>query len=690
VLDVPPVLDAPPLLDVPPLLAVPPVVDAPPLVEPPALELELCPPPELVVPPFPPVPSLLLPQAATVMKPRASTPLEIQKIACRPITLIQYGRCPETSHNHLGITRTYSSSVGRRVVPSRILRGDVPVRSCLGTRGLLVPLVLAGLHAACSTGQAAAPTPNAAAVFSGDPGSSAPPPVLATSLLRRMSDSEYSNALADLFPTLHPALPALPADVPVAGFDNAALGQQPSDVLIARYETIATLYGQAATADTPSVVALSGCADWSTSALASACAAAFISQEGRRLFRRPLADDEAARFLARFQQWQAAVDFPGAVQLTLSAMLQSPQFLYRPEPVPSGTATGTALPVDPYEMATRLSFFLWQSVPDDALLDAAGQGALGADDGIRAQMERMLADPRGKRALWSFHRQWLGLDQVLSAEGATRTAAVDPLWTNFSQRDSVTESELFVENTLTQGGTFDDLLTSSAAWVDGEMARLYGLPAPADPTQWAPVMLPGSQRAGLLTRIAFLAGYSHAGATSPPVRGSAIELRLLCHLPISPPPGADLSQPTAPPDGGPETNRMLFEQRTSPAVCQACHHELNGFGFGLESYNAAGIYQTTDDGLPVDASGVIAGTDVDGKFVGGVQLSGMLAGSAVVHACATSEWVRFAMGRAPADAEQAAIAQLAASFKNSGGDVHALLEALVLSPIFRTVVAGGS
>ena len=504
-----------------------------------------------------------------------------------------------------------------------------------------------------------------------------------------MSDSEYLNALGDLFPTLSPLLPELPADVPVAGFDNAAAGQEPSDVLIARYESIATLYAQAATVDTPSVVALTGCADWSTPDLSSACAAAFVAQEGLRLFRRPLTTDETARFLANFQTWQSAVDFPGAVQLTLSTMLQSPQFLYFPEPVPSGTPAGTAVALDAYELATRLSFFLWQSGPDDALLAAAGQGTLATDDGIAAQVERMLADPRGKRAFWSFHRQWLGLDQILSSEGTMRTAAVDPLWTTASQSDSVTESELFVENTLTKGGTFDDLLTSPAAWVDGEMSRLYGLPAPADPAPWTPVMLPAPQRAGLLTRVAFLAGYSHAGATSPPVRGSAIELRLLCHLPISPPPNADLSQPAAPPDGGPETNRMLFEQRTSPPACQACHQELNGFGFGLENYNAAGIWQTTDNGLPVDASGVIAGADVDGPFVGGVQLSDILATSAMVHACATSEWVRFAMGRPPLDSEQALLGQLAASFKSSGGDVHALLKAIVLSPTFRTVVAEG-
>jgi uncharacterized protein DUF1592/uncharacterized protein DUF1588/uncharacterized protein DUF1595/uncharacterized protein DUF1585/uncharacterized protein DUF1587 len=543
-------------------------------------------------------------------------------------------------------------------------------------------LVAAGLVAGCSTGAVARPSGE---VFGGNH-AAASTPGIGPSPLRRMSDSEYLNALSDLFPGLRPTLPQLPADLSVAGFDNAAEAQEPSDVLVARYETVANLYGQAATVDMPSVVAITGCTDWSTSNLANACATQFIAQVGRRLFRRPLTEGESQRFLGHFQAWQTAVDFPGAVQLTLSAMLQSPQFLYFPEPAPSAALAGTTIPVEPYALATRLSFFLWQSVPDDALLDAAGQGILATDDGLRAQVSRMLADPRGKRSLWSFHRQWLGLDQVLLPEGSTRTAAVDPLWTTTSQIDSVTESELFVENVLTQGGTFDSLLTSRAAWVNGEMSRLYGLPAPADPTPWTPVMLPMSQRGGLLTRVAFLAGYSHAGATSPPVRGSAIELRLLCHLPISPPPGVDLSQPAAPPGSGPETNRTLFEQRTSPPACQGCHQSLNGFGFGLESYNAAGIYHTTDDGLPVDATGVITGTDVDGPFDGGIQLSDILANSAVVHACATSQWLRFAMGRAPVDAEQTYLTQMAGDFKDSGGDVRGLLEAIVLSPIFRTML----
>ena len=341
-------------------------------------------------------------------------------------------------------------------------------------------------------------------------------------------------------------------------------------------------------------------------------------------------------------------------------------------------------------MATRLSFFLWQSVPDDGLLDAAARGELATDDQLRAQAARMLADARALRVLWSFPRQWLGLDQILLPEHAQRTPEVDSSWTPATQASAFTETQLFVQNVLEQGGTLRDLLTSPRAWVDGEMSRVYGLPAPADPTAWAEVTLPASERAGLLTRVSFLAGNSHRGATSPPVRGNAIQLRLLCELPLSPPPGVDLSQPVAAAGAGPETNRTLFEQRTAPAYCQACHAGLNGLGFGFESYDAAGHYQTTDDTLPVDATGTLTGTDVDGPFDGALELSQRLSGSAVVHACATQELVRYALGRAPVDVEAQSVSALAARFLASGGDLRALLADIVLTPSFRQQLVEGN
>lgn len=525
--------------------------------------------------------------------------------------------------------------------------------------------------AACSTGDVAAP------------GAVLPYPRVSATPLRRLSNVEYLNALGDLFPAVHPALPALPPDIPVAGFENAAEAQRPSDVLVARYEAIASLYADALTRDPDSVRALVGCRDWSTPSLATACAASFFATTGLRIFRRPLTDEERARLLLRFEGWQAAVDFEGAVQLSLGVLLQSPQFLYRPEPVPREQAPDSVVPVEPYAMASRLSFFLWESTPDSALLDAAAHGALDSAAAVRGAAQRMLDDPRAARVFWDFPRQWLGLDRVLLEEHAARTAAIDARWTAATQASASHETQLFVQNTLAAGGTLRDLLTSQKAWVNGEMARVYGLPAPADPAAWTETTLPGTERAGLLTRASFLAGYAHRGATSPPVRGNGIQLRLLCQLPISPPPGVDLSQPKAEPGSGPQTNRMLFEQRTKPAMCQGCHLGLNGFGFGFEQYDAAGHFHTSENGLRVDARGTILGTDVDRAFDGAVDLSRALAESETVHACATTELVRYALGRAPTTEELPAVAAFTRSLLASRGDLRALLLEIASSPSFR-------
>ncbi|HEY2368931.1 MAG TPA: DUF1595 domain-containing protein, partial [Polyangiaceae bacterium] len=224
-----------------------------------------------------------------------------------------------------------------------------------------------------------------AACFLGEP--PAPldtPDLVGPSPLRRLTNEEYVNALHDLFPEVTVTIPPLPETTIIAGFDNAAEAQQPSDIAIARYEQVANLYaaalspGERARCET------------------SACAAQFITTTGRRIFRRPLAPDELARFQTKFAAWQSAVDYGAAAQLTLSAMLQSPQFLYRPEPA---TGTKTLAPVEPYALATRLSFFLWASTPDDALTGAAETGALATQDGVRAQAERMLDDDKARRTL---------------------------------------------------------------------------------------------------------------------------------------------------------------------------------------------------------------------------------------------------------------------------------------------------
>jgi hypothetical protein len=561
----------------------------------------------------------------------------------------------------------------------------------LAARSVVALLFTSTLASGCSPDLGSSSVPR---LDAGSPPTTAAPAV-GPAPLRRLTNGEYLNALADLFPGQKPILPTLPNDTLLGGFDNAAEVQQPSDVRIARYDAIANLYAERGTGDTAAVRTLVGCDDWGTSAAATACASRFIEVTGSRIFRHPMTQPERERFERRFATWMAAIDFEAAVRLTLSALLQAPQFLYRAEPAstPAPTLDGNpavVVPVEPYAMASRLSFLLWESVPDDVLLAAAANDQLKTVAQIHAQAERMLHDDRARRMYWSFHRQWLGLDHITDEEHLVRTSEVDPSWTSASPTAALNESRLFIENILMETGSLRDLLTSPRAWVNGEMARIYGVTAPADPAASSAVSLPTSERAGILTRAAFLAGYSHRGSTSPPLRGNALQLRLLCQPPLPPPPGVDLSTPVAEPGSGPQTNRMLFEARTNPPACQPCHMGLNGFGFGFENYSASGAYQRLDHGLPIDASGEIHRTDVDQRYRGGVALSQDLSASKVVHQCALQQWLRYALGRAPTSLEAPMMDAMIDRFMTSGGNVASLLLDFVAQPTFRMRQLGGS
>lgn len=517
---------------------------------------------------------------------------------------------------------------------------------------------------------------------------SPPATEVGTAPLRRLSNGEYLRSLEQLFPDQQPLLPPLPEDTIVNGFENAAEAQRPTDVRIARYQSIADLYARGATRDAIAIRAVTGCQEWSTPAQATDCATQFITTFGARVFRRPLTIAERDRFLLRFHSWEASVDFEAAVQLTLSMLLQSPQFLYRPELEPLDQSPGEVTPVTPYALATRLSMLLWESPPDDALLFAASHDQLRTAEQVRTQATRMLADPRARYGYWSFHRQWLGLDRILSDEHAMRTPDVDPLWTPHTQQSAYLETQRFVQNILFETGSFRQLLLSPRAWVNAEMARVYELPPQATSTEWTEVTFPQDQRAGLLTRVAFLAANSHPGGNSPPIRGNSLRLHLLCTPPQSPPPGVDLSQPQPDRGSGPQTTRMLFTARTAPRSCAGCHQSLNGVGFGLENYTASGRFQSTENSLTIDASGELRDTDVDGSFDGAIALSQRLAQSRTVAQCLVQQWVRFALGREPHSTEAILIAQLVERFMQTQGDERAVLTELVSSPAFRYRLVG--
>lgn len=503
---------------------------------------------------------------------------------------------------------------------------------------------------------------------------------LGTSPVRRLTNVEYDNTVRDLLGGQMPPLPEQPSDTVVEGsFENDAISLTPSDVRIARYETAAMDLGLHAAASSEVRANIMPC---DPSGDASACGREFVESFGRRAYRRPLTVDEIDRWSAYFEEQRTAIDFDAAVQLTVAGMLQSPHFLYRLEDRAMPGALGQ-MELTPHELASRLSYFLWESMPDDELFAAADNDELRTTEQIEAQARRMLIDDRARETIRNFHRQWLYLDRVL---GEDKLPEQFPMWGTQAQQSAREESLRFIENTIVEGGTVGDLFTSTKAYVDETTAELYGVSAPAEP--WGEVQLDPVERAGILSRVAFLAGNAHDANGSPPLRGVFVMDRVLCEPRLSPPANADVSVPEADPEQGPMTNRELFEQRVSPSTCQGCHVRIDGFGYGFEQYDAAGLFRTADNGLPVDASGYAAGIGNDGAYDGAVELQALLAQSEVVHDCVVKQWFTYAYGRTMEPADTCQVEALQAALIENGGNVIEFLVDLVTRPEFALRAQG--
>jgi hypothetical protein len=487
--------------------------------------------------------------------------------------------------------------------------------------------------------------------------------------IRRLSHVEYDRTVRALLPGLDIPRAEFSADLRVHGFENNAAALNPSPMLLEQYGAAASRIAElAAAAPERLLPCVSGAGDL-------ACAQAFIRSFGRKVFRRPLTTDEQARYETLFAVQMSAISFNAAVELTLEAFLQSPQFLYRIEAGDPGEVADTAVPLDGYAMASRLSYLLWQSMPDDALLDAAEQGLLQTSREIADQARRMLQSPLAAQALVDFHRQWLGFDRVLSEN---KDPDLFPDW-NDSLRDAMREeSDRFVAQVFGPQGsaTIDELLLSTTSFVNGPLGALYGAPVAGD--DWQLVTLPSAERAGILTRANFLAGEAHSTNGSPPLRGVAVLDRVLCSRPPAPPANVDATAPISDPNAV-RTNRQLFEERSGVAQCQICHRGINGIGYGFEAYDSLGRFRTLDRGMNVDASGELIGTDVDGPYSGAIELSQRLADSRQVEDCAAKNWYRYAFARSEDSVDACMLDYLYRSMDESAGDVRELLVRLVAS-----------
>lgn len=488
--------------------------------------------------------------------------------------------------------------------------------------------------------------------------------------VRRLSRVEYMNTVDDLLYGVARSGPEIPEDATEGGFENAARHLSAPALLVERYELTASQAAEAAMADAETRGRILGCASWTSEAEQDACVESFLDGFGMRAFRRPLTGDERSAFVAFIDEKTSLIDFEAAMELAIGALMQSAQFSYRVEVGASGTLT-------PYEMASRLSYLLWQSMPDEELFAAAAAGELTSASQLETQARRMMEEPRARLALVDFHRQWLDFDRMLEEP---KDPTLFPDWTP-ALRDAIREeADRFVGGVMFEGeGTISALLTSNRSWVNGPLAEHYGLDPVSD---WTEVTLPAGERSGILTRSDFLAGHAHETNGSPVLRGVFVIDRLLCGGLGAPPADADTSTPEPDPEMGPVTNRMLFEERTAPAQCQACHIRINGIGFGFENYDSTGRYRTEDNTLPVDATGDLVGTDVDGPYDGAIELSADLASSRAVSDCVAQSWVRYAVGRRAASEDACLIELAETSLAEHGGDMRELLVDIVTSPDF--------
>lgn len=463
----------------------------------------------------------------------------------------------------------------------------------------------------------------------------------------------------------------LPAPSSFAGFNNNAnrnLSQSELEQLLDVAESVAD-------AVLPELQSLVACQP------SASCAQALAKKVGRRAFRRSLRPDDLTAFEALFASAENPVR---GMRQTIIGILASPETLYQTE-IGVPTSQGARALTGP-EIAQKLAFFLWDSVPDDALLDLAESGALEDRSVRRREVERMLDDPKSAVALAEFHRTWLDLDRL---DEQSKDASLFPSYTSRSATDALAETSAFVDYVIRVGdGKLQTLLTAPFSFASTDLLERYG--AQVDPAKethqgLARIVLDPKHRAGLLTQAAFLSRFAHANQTSPTLRGLAIRRSLLCQTIPDPPPTVNADPPEL--DPSLPTRERYAAHREDPS-CAGCHNLMDPIGLGFEHFDAIGSYRDFEGKkLPIDASGEVAPMTADGRldgdFDGALELSAKLAQSDTVRSCVTENWLRFALARDTAS-DACSVDTAYAAFKESDFDLRALILAITDTPAFAT------
>lgn len=508
--------------------------------------------------------------------------------------------------------------------------------------------------------------------------------------LRRLTRTEYDNTVFQLLGDNSRPARGFPPDEEAGGFDNQAAALSVSPVLAEGYleaaEALATTWVER------QLPGLRGCTAPVDAAGCAEAAAGALDRLGPRAWRRPLEPTERARLLGLFDQGarlDGGFDPRAGLEVMVGVLLQSPHFLYRVEFGDAAAAEDNVAPLTSHEIASRLSFLLWESMPDDALLERAAADDLRTPEAIEEEAQRLLAAPRAREAVRHFHRQWLDLDSIPEVASAGKDPTIYPDFDPAILPLLQEEAEAFVEHVVFDGeGTIEALLTAPYSMMNATVAAFYGLPGPTGDA-FEPVELDPGRYAGVLTQAGWLMSHAKPDRSSPIHRGLFVRTQLLCQIPPPPP---DVV-PEAPLVDDTKTTREQFDQHKADPLCAGCHQYIDPLGFGLENFDGMGRYRSDEWGIPVDARGeVIGANDADGPFDGAAQLATTLADSQQVRDCVTRQWFRYGHGRAETGADDCTLALLTETVEETGGDIQALLLTMTRTPAFRfrrVVVPGG-
>ncbi len=503
-----------------------------------------------------------------------------------------------------------------------------------------------------SSSRAVAPSPSSAAV-------------------RRLSRAEYVNAVRDLLGVDVDGAALLPPDETGFGFDNNAETLAISPALLQRYVSAAVTIATRAVAVGDVFVCRPRTVDEE-----ERCARNVLTPLARRAYRRPVEAEDVRPLLSRYRAGRREGTFEHGIRKGLELLLVDPEFLYRLEPTPPRAKPGSVYPVSDVELASRLSFLLWSSIPDDELLRAAERGTLRSPAAMAAQTRRLLADPRASAFAVNFAEQWLGVRDI-------RTRVTDPRllqgFGNDVKRDMAREIELFLESQIREDRSIDSLLSADYTFLNERLARFYGITGVAG-SDFRRVTLTNEMRFGLLGKGAVLLSTSYANRTSPVLRGKWILEVLLGTPPPPPPPNV----PTLKENDArtpPVSVRDRLEQHRRDPVCASCHMRMDPLGLALENFDAVGKWRDAESGMPLDVSGVLPdGTTIDGPVA--LRMALVARRDQIAAALAEKLFV-YALGRATDEGDRPAIRRVVQNAAGSDYRWSALILDLVASTPFR-------